>query len=155
MIVKIDTSPLRDTRWHEYVMRFVFGGAVTVGAGLLAQRYGPAIGGLFLAFPAIFPASATLIEKHEREKKESCESTGKRGGRYAAGLDAIGAAMGSVGLILFAVFARISIPHHPTWIALAGSTFLWLITSIGLWNVRQRQRKWSRRSRTAEKKREQ
>ena len=25
---------------------------------------------LFLAFPAIFPASATLIEKHEKEKKE-------------------------------------------------------------------------------------
>jgi len=29
------------------------------------------IGGLFLAFPAILPASATLIERHEKEKKES------------------------------------------------------------------------------------
>ena len=33
------------------------------------QRWGPGIGGLFLAFPAIFPASATLVEKHEKQKK--------------------------------------------------------------------------------------
>jgi len=26
---------------------------------------------LFLAFPAIFPASATLVEKHEKTKKNS------------------------------------------------------------------------------------
>jgi hypothetical protein len=30
---------------------------------------GPRVGGLFLAFPAIFPASATLVEKHEKQKK--------------------------------------------------------------------------------------
>ena len=38
--------------------------------GLVANVWGPAWGGLFLAFPAIFCASATLIEKHEREEKE-------------------------------------------------------------------------------------
>jgi len=43
---------------------------VTAVAGIIANKFGPAIGGLFLAFPAIFPASATLIEKHEKEKKE-------------------------------------------------------------------------------------
>ena len=32
-------------------------------AGMIAKRYGAEIGGLFLAFPAIFPASASLIEK--------------------------------------------------------------------------------------------
>jgi hypothetical protein len=30
--------------------------------GLLAKKFGSTVGGLFLAFPAIFPASATLIE---------------------------------------------------------------------------------------------
>jgi Protein of unknown function (DUF3147) len=50
-------------------VRFLFGGICTVGAGLIARRYGPGIGGLFLAFPAIFPASATLIQTHEKEKK--------------------------------------------------------------------------------------
>jgi hypothetical protein len=43
---------------------------MTVVAGLIAARFGPVIGGLFLAFPAIFPESATLIEKHVRESKE-------------------------------------------------------------------------------------
>ena len=36
-----------------------------------AKRYGPGVAGLFLAFPAIFPAGATLIEKHEKEKKRA------------------------------------------------------------------------------------
>ena len=35
-----------------------------------AEKFGPGIGGLFLAFPAIFPASATLIEKHEEQRKQ-------------------------------------------------------------------------------------
>jgi hypothetical protein len=35
-----------------------FGGICTVGAGLIAKPYGAGIGRLFLAFPAIFPASA-------------------------------------------------------------------------------------------------
>ena len=53
MIVHFNTSSLRDIRWHEYVIRLVRGGAMTVIAGLIASRYGP------VAFPAIFPASAT------------------------------------------------------------------------------------------------
>ena len=48
----------------------VLGGVMTVVAGLIAARFGPVIGGLFLAFPAIFPATATLIEKHVLERKE-------------------------------------------------------------------------------------
>ena len=39
---------------------FFFGGLITAVAGVIAQRFGPIIGGLFLAFPAIFPASATF-----------------------------------------------------------------------------------------------
>lgn len=64
MLIKFKTSALRRTRWYEYALRFFFGGAVTVGAGLIAKFYGPVFGGLFLAFPAIFPASATLVQKH-------------------------------------------------------------------------------------------
>jgi hypothetical protein len=70
MRVCFDFSALRRTRWYEYAARFLFGGAVTVGAGLVTKYFGPGLGGLFLAFPAIFPATATLVEKHEREKKE-------------------------------------------------------------------------------------
>jgi hypothetical protein len=40
------------------------------------MEWGPAVVGLFLAFPAIFPASATLIEKHERQRKQRQGLTG-------------------------------------------------------------------------------
>ena len=70
MRVSFDLAGLKQTTWHEYAKRFLFGGAVTVIAGMLAKIYGPVFGGLFLAFPAIFPASATLLEKHQREKSK-------------------------------------------------------------------------------------
>jgi len=64
MIVHLNLPALRETHWYEYLIRFVLGGAMTVITGLIAARFGPIIGGLFLAFPAIFPASVTLIDKH-------------------------------------------------------------------------------------------
>jgi len=70
MIARFKPSALLQTRWYEYLVRFGLGGAMTVVAGLIAARLGPVVGGLFLAFPAIFPASATLIERHVRERKE-------------------------------------------------------------------------------------
>src|SRR5438105_10379830 len=70
MRVRIDAMALGQIKWHDYAARFLFGGLVTAVARIIANKFGPAIGGLFLAFPAIFPASATLIEKHEKEKKE-------------------------------------------------------------------------------------
>ena len=101
MLVKIKFSALRDTHWHEYALRFGLGGLATVCTGLIAEAFGPAAGGLFLAFPAIFCASATLIEKHERDRKVRAGLLGKRRGQQAAALDAMGAAIGSFGLLAF------------------------------------------------------
>jgi len=69
MLIKTDWSVLRKTKWNDYAVRFVLGGLITVVAGLIARKFGPGVGGLFLAFPAIFPASATLAEKREKERK--------------------------------------------------------------------------------------
>jgi hypothetical protein len=55
MTVQFDPSALRQTRWYEYLVRFVLGGAMTVITGLVAARFGPVVGGLFLAFPRSFP----------------------------------------------------------------------------------------------------
>src|ERR1700729_2852006 len=105
MIVQFNPSALRQIRWYEYLVRFGLGGVMTVIAGLIAARFGPVVGGLFLAFPAIFPASATLIEKHARQRKEKAGLAGARRGKEAAALDAAGAVLGSIGLIGFpAVF---------------------------------------------------
>jgi hypothetical protein len=123
MIVQFKPSALRQTRWYEYLVRFVLGGAMTVIAGLIAARFGPVVGGLFLAFPAIFPASATLIEKHVRERKEKKGLPGARRGKEAAALDAAGAALGSFGLAAFALVIWLMIVPSPAW-ALARGNFL-------------------------------
>ena len=101
MIIQVKALALRQTRWYEYLIRFILGGTMTVVAGVIAGRFGPLIGGLFLAFPAIFPASATLIEKHVRERKERAGLPGARRGKEAAALDAAGAILGSFGLAAF------------------------------------------------------
>ena len=78
MIVQFQPSALRQTHWYEYLVKFVLGGAMTVIAGLIAAQFGPVVGGLFLAFPAIFPASATLIEKQSANarRKKACRERG-------------------------------------------------------------------------------
>jgi hypothetical protein len=59
MLVKMSPSALKQTRWYEYGIRFALGGLATVLAGAIGAHFGTAIGGLFLALPAIFCASAT------------------------------------------------------------------------------------------------
>src|SRR6267154_5911678 len=109
MRIQVDLSTLAQTQWHDYAVRFLFGGLITTLAGIIAKEFGPGIGGLFLAFPAIFPASATLIEKHEQQKKERLGLHGSVRGRKAAGVDAAGAAIGSIGLSAFALMVKGSI----------------------------------------------
>ena len=87
MRIGIHPVALREAKWHEYAIRFFFGGLITVATGLIANKFGPAVGGLFLAFPAIFPATATLIASHEKEKKQCVGLDGTRRGRDAAALE--------------------------------------------------------------------
>jgi uncharacterized membrane protein (GlpM family) len=140
-MIKIDPWGLKQTKWHEYALRFVAGGVITVLAGMIGQKWGAGIGGLFLAFPAIFPASATLIEKHERQRKQKKGLHGEQRGTDAAALDALGAAMGSVGLVTFAGICWWLIPKYPAPLALGGGTLAWLLVSFFIWIIRQRRRR--------------
>jgi len=137
MRVKADFSGLRQAKWYEYALRFFFGGLITACAGVIAKYYGPGIGGLFLAFPAIFPASATLIEKHEREKKEKLGLHGQERGIKAASIDAAGAAIGSVGLLVFGFMVSRLLVRHTPWMILPAATLAWLALSIILWKSRK------------------
>ena len=135
--IAVDPIALQRTRWYEYLLRFLFGGAITALAGIIAKSFGPGIGGLFLAFPAIFPASATLIEKHEKQKKRRVGMDGTARGRQAAGLDAAGAALGSIGLLAFALVFRVQIPHAATWLVLLCATIAWMLVSGSFWYLRK------------------
>ncbi|MFZ5890736.1 MAG: DUF3147 family protein [Myxococcota bacterium] len=113
---------LRETSAKQYALRFVFGGTVAVLATLIARAAGPVAGGLFLAFPAILPATLTLV--------------GERDGRECAFDDARGACVGSVGLAAFAgvlwLLARTQTsPVVPLLAALA----TWAVVATALWWV--------------------
>jgi hypothetical protein len=137
MRVKIDPSVLGQTKWHDYAIRFLFGGLITAAAGIIAKNFGPVIGGLFLAFPAIFPAGATLIEKHEKQKKEKQGLQGTTRGVEAASIDAAGSAMGSIGLLVFAFLVWKVLPNHAPWLVLAAATLIWLTVSVLVWQIRK------------------
>ncbi len=92
--IRFSPSSLKEGRWYEYLVRFALGGAATVFTGLISSHYGASIGGLFLALPAIFCASATLIEKHEIRRKCEAGLAGVQRGQKAAALDAAGAVLG-------------------------------------------------------------
>ena len=117
--VHFDRDALRSVQFRDLAVRFAFGFGVSVVAGIVTLAFGSRVGGLFLAFPAILPASLTLIEE-------------KEGRRQAEG-DAVGAIIGAVALVAFALTAWALFTHIPgaavEVIALAG----WLIVSILLY----------------------
>src|SRR5258708_16392351 len=121
----------KESRWYEYALRFVLGGLATALAGGVARFFGPEAGGLFLAFPAILCASATLIEKHERERKQKLGLSGYRRGTDAAALDAAGAGLGSIGLAAFGLGVWLLTPTLAFGSLPLGSV-AWLLSSLSL-----------------------
>jgi len=136
VLVRAKWSALKQSRWYEYVLRFVLGGLATTLAGAVAQVFGPETGGLFLAFPAVFCASATLIEKHERERKRKLGLSGYRRGTEAAALDVAGAGLGSIGLAVFGFGVWLLAPAL-TFGTLAVGALAWIVVSILLWRLRR------------------
>ncbi|MBN8974097.1 MAG: hypothetical protein J0H51_19065 [Rhizobiales bacterium] len=145
MQVHLSLSSLSNGRWHEYLIRFALGGAVTVLTGVLGSVWGASVGGLFLALPAIFCASATLIERHEIRRKRDAGVKGIRRGREAAALDAAGATLGSIAMIGFAVTFLAMSPYGAI-VAFAGASVLWIIVAISAWHLRWALKRWQRRS---------
>jgi Protein of unknown function (DUF3147) len=136
MIVQFKPSALHETSFCEYFVRFVLGGTMTVIAGLIATRFGPVVGGLFLSFPAIFPASATLVEKHVRTRKARVGLAGARRGKEAAALDAAGAVLGSFGLAAFGFVIWLMIVQSPAR-ALVFAATSWLAVALFAWQLKR------------------
>lgn len=139
MVVRANRSALGQSRWYEYLLRFALGGLASALAGAVAQLFGPEYGGLFLSFPAIFCASATLIEKHERERREKRGLAGQVRGTEAAALDAAGAGLGSFDLVAFGLAAWLVAPESGFG-ALACGSLGWILISVLLWRLRREMR---------------
>jgi Protein of unknown function (DUF3147) len=136
MYVRARLSGLHGGHWYEFAIRFALGGLATVLTGVIAAVWGPVVGGLFLAFPAIMPATVTLVEKHEREKKEKAGLSGARRGCEVAAIEASGAALGGFGLMAFAAVIWLMIPAM-TWPAFLAASAAWTAVSLFMWSIRR------------------
>lgn len=115
----VNLSGLKKPRWWEYALRFGFGGVITAATGLIARHFGPVIGGLFLGFPAILPASLTLVKRHDGSKKTF--------------EDACGARLGSVSLVLFGTVAWALAARAKPLVLLLVASVAWLFSGVVLW----------------------
>jgi hypothetical protein len=137
MRLKLKFDSLRETKPVEYLSRFVFGGVVTVLAGFVADHYGPVLGGLFLAFPGIFPAGVSLVEKHKTLREKAEGKLGTTSARGQASVEAAGASAGTLGLMGFAVVLWQGLPTHDflPMVLTAGGT--WIVLSWLFWWARE------------------
>jgi hypothetical protein len=138
MRLQLRFDSLKQTKPTEYVSRFVFGGLVTVLAGLVADRFGPVIGGLFLAFPGIFPASVSLVEKHKTLREKAEGKVGTWSARGQASVEATGASLGTLGLMGFAVVLWQGLPRLNFLSVLLIAAGTWIVVSCLFWWTRER-----------------
>jgi uncharacterized membrane protein (GlpM family) len=115
----IDPGALKKHSASDYLTRFLFGAGISAAAGIVSAIFGAKIGGVLLAFPAILPASLTLIERRQ--------------GRGEAAVDAIGAVIGSVALIAFAVVAGLMLMRLQAALALLLAVATWLVVALVLY----------------------
>ena len=119
--ITADPEKVKKISWKQYGVRFLFGGIISAVVGIIGKAYGPAVAGLFLAFPAILPASLTLISEHEGER--------------AAGVDAVGAQLGSFAMVAFGIAIWGLASGAPAWLVLLVAMIAWIVVAIAAWPV--------------------
>lgn len=118
----LDLSELRRVRRRDLLIRFAFGAAISVVAGIGASTLGAVVGGLLLAFPSVLPASVTLVEEKD--------------GKGAAVHEVGGAVLGAVGLTAFAVVAFLLLSGGAAAWALPAALAAWAVVSCALYVLR-------------------
>ena len=117
--LRIDLAALHKQSVSDYLVRFAFGAGVSAGAAIAGIVFGPRVGGVLLAFPAILPASLTLIER--------------KAGRREAVVDATGAIIGAVALVVFAVVASWALPRIDPIVSVALAGASWAVWAMSLY----------------------
>jgi uncharacterized membrane protein (GlpM family) len=106
---------------NEMLRRAAFGAGVSVVAAIVGAVFGSRVGGLFLACPAILPATLTLIEKKD--------------GKREAEEDEHGSIAGAIGLVAFAAAGVLLIDPFGVAVAMVGATIAWGAASIAAYAV--------------------
>ena len=119
LIPQVKAEEVTKHKPADYLMRFVFGAAISLAAGVIGMKFGPVVGGIFLGFPAILPASLTLIEKKE--------------GRQEAAIDSEGAVLGAIALVAFAFTIALTVTSWGVVTALIAGLAVWVLVAIVLY----------------------
>jgi len=77
------------------------------------------------------------LRNTKKQEKEKYRLDGAKRGRQAASLDAAGSAMGSIGLLVFALIVWQLAPDHYAPLTLTGATLAWLAVSVLIWRIRK------------------
>lgn len=117
----LDIGALRKVPVRDMAIRFAFGAAISVVAGVISIGAGPRFGGMFLAFPAILPATLSLLEKEASERQ--------------ADHDDDGAVLGAASLAVFAGLGHWLFPTSGAAIALVAAAAGWLASALLLYLV--------------------
>lgn len=118
-LVGADLGRLRKVKPREVAIRFAFGAAISIIAGLISLATNHLAGGMFLAFPAILPAGLTLVEKKE--------------GNAQARLDLQGAVLGAVALVGFAVLGGFALRRTGAPVALLAALAGWTALAVAFY----------------------
>jgi hypothetical protein len=118
-IVGIHLGALRELPLRDLLIRFGFGAAISSIAGIVSLAFGAEPGGLLLAFPAILPATLTLIERDDGESQ-------------AESLD-VGSILGAVALSAFAVIVWQYMSSESASLVLSAATGCWFVVAVLLY----------------------
>jgi hypothetical protein len=118
---RLQPARLEEIGASDLLIRFAFGALISIVAGVVSLLWNAKAGGMFLAFPAILPATLTLIEK-KQSKREAEE-------------DDEGAILGSVAMFAFAATATWTLTALPAGLSLAAAGTAWLSAAVLLYIV--------------------
>ena len=121
MVPQVNPKEVASRKPSDYLTRFAFGAGISLVAGVIGMAFGGVVGGVLLGFPAILPASLTLIEKKE--------------GKEEASVDSIGAIIGAVAMVAFAVVIVLWVTRLGVVPSLLVALVVWLAVAGGLYAI--------------------
>jgi|SRR4029077_1114522 len=72
MNVSFTLGPLAKTKWYEYLVRFAFGGAITVTAGFLAEHFRAGVWGTLPGLSRYFSRKRQAGRKTRNPEETEC-----------------------------------------------------------------------------------
>jgi hypothetical protein len=120
---RADLRKLAEHGPKDYVVRFMFGAGISLVAGLIGMLLAPKLGGVWLGFPAILPASLTMIQKRE--------------GKEQAAIDSEGAVLGAAAFVVYAIVLAMFTAQWGVLVTLIVALVVWTVVAVALYTLSQ------------------